>query len=201
MKTFKAKDLRSKEGLGKVPDDRPGWYRWWAPEPALKQLLGEYYTELEPVLTHGEGELEEMRYIYVGVAIKESLRKRLNWHINQKHTFSCVKCGALSTLRQSISSLVGSSQGDKKATDELIDLLVVECHPVMLAIRSDQAKIEIGSTEANEMKRHVLPLNLKSNARNEIIRFKAYLTAQRSGAKMKYLEDKGCIKTNAMGGV
>ena len=197
MKTFKAKELRSKEGLGQVPDDRPGWYRWWAPEPALKQLLGDYYVHLEPVLTRGEGELEGMRYIYVGVAIKESLRKRLNWHVNQKHSPSCVKCGALSTLRQSISSLVGCSQGDKKATVDLIDLLTVECHPVELAIRSDQAKIEIGNTEASEMKRHVLPLNLKSNERREAASFGAHLTAKRNSAKMKYLVENGCIGEGA----
>ena len=139
-----------------------------------------------------------MRYIYVGVAIKESLRKRLNWHINQNHTISCVKCGALSTLRQSISSLVGSSQGDQKATDDLIDLLTVECHPVELTIRSDQAKIGIGSIEASEMSRHVLPLNLKSNERREAASFRAYLTAKRNGAKMKYLEDNGLIRTDTI---
>ena len=193
MNIFRAKELRSKEGLASVSGDQPGWYRWWAPEPALRLLLGKYYDGLEPSLTRGAGELEGYRYIYVGVAIKESLRKRLNWHINQKHSVSSVKCGALSTLRQSISSLVGTSQGDKEATDNLIDMLTVECHPVELAIRSDQAKNEIGRTEASEMSQHVLPLNLKSNERQEVAIFKAYLTDRRNGAKMKYLAGNECV--------
>lgn len=30
-----AKDLRKKEIIEEIPKDKPGWYKWWAPEKAL----------------------------------------------------------------------------------------------------------------------------------------------------------------------
>ena len=196
MNIFKAKDLRCKEGLGKVPDDRPGWYRWWAPELALKYLLGEAYNDILHVLTKGEGELDGLCCIYVGVAIKESLRKRLNWHINQKHADSNIKSGALSTLRQTISSLVGKSQGDERATNDLIDLLTVECFPVDLKIKSDEAKAKIKSIEDQEIDRNALPLNIRGNRRPEVSQFNRDLTDKRKIAKQAHFAGKKLLAEN-----
>jgi hypothetical protein len=179
----KAKELRNPEELRKVPGDRPGWYRWWAPRQALKLLLGDFYDGLVPIMTRGKGELEGLSCIYVGVAINESIRKRLDWHINQKHTPGNIKHGTLSTLRQSISSLVGKSQQDENATNDLIDLLMVEIHPVQLEIKSGEALDKIRLIEDAEIQRDILPLNISKNRRPHIADFKKYLKAKRKKAK------------------
>lgn len=187
MPTISAKSLRDPAQLAQVPDDRPGWYRWWAPEPVLRKLLGSHYQELAPLLTRGQGGTSGLFCIYVGVAIRGSIRARLKWHINQKHTFSAVKHGALSTLRQSIASLVGSSQGDEAATNQLIDLLTVEYYPVDWPIKSDQVKTTIETTERAEMQNHVLPLNIRGNRNPAVASYKKYLKAARKNAKASYL--------------
>ena len=129
---IEAKTLRDKATLERVPNNRPGWYRWWAKETEVKALLNsqflvhKYFDELFTKLHKGSGELQDYYYIYTGVAIKESIRARLNWHINQHHTESAVKHGTLSTLRQTLSSLIAGDQYNESATNDFIDKLVVE---------------------------------------------------------------------------
>jgi len=187
----KARLLRDSKELGKVPNDKPGWYRWWADEMALKNLLGDHFAGLSPGLTKGTGpDLDGLSCLYVGVAIKESIRARLNWHINQKHSRSSVKHVTLSTLRQSIASLVGVDQGDEAATNQLIDLLTVEYHAVDSPIKSPAAKKHIEEMELSEIKTHILPLNIKSNKRPEIAAFKKHLKAARKMAKQEYFKNQ-----------
>ena len=179
----KAWELRNPEELNNIPDDWPGWYRWWAPRQALKLLLGDFYDELVPIMTRGKDELEGLSSIYVGVAINESIRKRLDWHINQKHTPGNIKHGTLSTLRQSISSLVGKSQQDEEATNDLIDLCMVEIHPVQLNIKSGVARKDIRLIEDEIIQGDILPLNISKNHHPQISDFKKYLKAKRKKAK------------------
>ena len=187
MPTVAAKRLRVPAELAKVTCDKPGWYRWWAPRSALKKLLGAQYRAILPKLTKGCGNLKGHRYVYVGVAIKESIRARLNWHVNQKHSFGCIKHGTLSTLRQSISSLVGSSQGDEAATNRIIDQLTVEFFPVNSPIRSIEAKTLTERLERGEMQLHSLPLNIQHNHNPHVAEFKVHLKAARKEAKNMYL--------------
>lgn len=188
MPTTAAHLLRTSTQLAQVPHDQPGWYRWWAPEPALRKLLGPHYHMLAPQLTQGHGDLEGLSCIYVGVAIKESIRSRLNWHVNQKHSFGSIKHGTLSTLRQSISSLVGSSQGDENATNRLINLLSVEYFPIAMPIGSAQAKASIELEERNQMRDCVLPLNIRGNRNPIVASYKKYLKAARKAAKKSFLD-------------
>lgn len=188
MNTIKAKTLRNLNELRLVSKDKPGWYQWWAPDAALKILLRDQFSELYPLLTPGSGALDGFRYIYVGVAIKESIQKRLNWHVNQVHTCSCIKHGTLSTLRQSISSLAGYSQGDEAATNAVIDMLVIAYLPVDLPIRSLEAKRNIEAVEREEMARHILPLNIKNNHQSVLFTFKNLLTAARAASKQRYFQ-------------
>jgi hypothetical protein len=189
MNIIKAIELRNVNELGIVPKDKPGWYQWWAPDVALKILLRDQFSELYPFLTPGSGSLKGFRYIYVGVAIKESIRARLNWHVNQVHTFNCIKHGTLSTLRQSISSLAGHSRGDESATNEIIDMLMVAYFPIDLPMRSPEAKMHIGEVERKEMAKHILPLNIKNNHQSVLLTFKNLLTAARKSAKQRYLQN------------
>lgn len=187
MESVAAIKLRSAGELKIVPNNNPGWYRWWAPVSALKDLLGAHFCELNPLLTKGHGTLANFSYIYVGVAIKESIQARLNWHVNQIHKFGCIKHGTLSTLRQSISSLAGSSQGDEATTNRVMDLLSIEYSPVDMPIRSLEAKKHIEEIERNEMVANLLPLNIQHNHHPAIAEFKKSLKAARKAAKQKYL--------------
>lgn len=182
-----ASTLRTPAGINGVSNSCPGWYRWWAPKEALRQLLGTHFNDLFPHLTQGENQLAGLYYIYVGVAIRESIRARLNWHVNQRHTLSCVRSGTLSTLRQSIASLVGQNQLDENATNALIDQLMIEYFTATDPIKSLRAKAHLVQAEAQELVTHALPLNIKSNHNKHTQRFKQTLKAARSAAKQNAL--------------
>jgi hypothetical protein len=79
----------TKKELEDIPNDRPGW--WWARESEIMALLDskfltqKYFNKLSVKLHKGNGNLNNYYYIYTGIAVKESIRSRLNWHINQPH--------------------------------------------------------------------------------------------------------------------
>lgn len=175
---IEAKQLRSAEYLHTIPNNMPGWYKWWASEQSLKLLLNspyiskKYYSDLLSHLTFKNINGINYYYIYVGVAIKESIRDRLNWHVNQHHTKSSVESGFLSTLRQTISSLVAGNQYDEESTNKLIDTLIIEYYPINMAIKSIKAKEKIERIEKEELANNTLPLNLRDNKNNIV---KSYL--------------------------
>ena len=176
-----AKDLRDKENLQKIPGDKPGWYRWWATEKALEQLLipQKYFERL-----HKRKHADKYLFcIYVGIAVKESIRARLNWHVNQHHTESAVQSGTLSTLRQSISSLVAGDQRNETAANELIDQLTVEYCAMDYPIKSDIAKNEIERIEQNELSKYIYPLNIQGNKNAEIKEYLLELRKKRKSSK------------------
>ncbi len=166
---IEAKELRNIEHLRSIPNNIPGWYKWWAPETTLELLLNspyisqKYFLDLLPHLTTKNINGINYYYIYVGVAIKESIRDRLNWHVNQHHTKSSVESGFLSTLRQTISSLVAGNQYDEESTNKLIDTLIIEYYPVETSIKSLEAKEQIERIEKEELANNALPLNLRDN--------------------------------------
>lgn len=176
---IEAKKIRDIKYLNNIPKNMPGWYKWWAPEKALKKLLDspyisrKYFKDLLPYLTTKNINGNNYYYIYVGIAVNESIRSRLNWHVNQHHTKNNVESKILSTLRQTISSLVAGNQYDEDATNELMDMLIIEYYPVNLAIKSIEAKEKIERIEKEELKNNMIPLNLRDN-KNSIV--KNYLT-------------------------
>ena len=189
---IKAKDVRIKEKRLEIPD-KPGFYKWWAPKKAIKLLLDsqyiedKYLSELLPELEITEFNGTTYYYIYVGIAVKESIRSRLNWHVNQENTGSSIKSGFLSTLRQSISSLLSGDQSDSNATNDLIDMLMIEYETFDLPIRSQEAKKKIEQIENAEIKKHLLPINLRGNKNPKIKKFSRELRTARKRAKAKAL--------------
>lgn len=169
MKKVLARDLRSKENLRKISNNMPGYYKWWAPKESLALLLNSKYLKdkylktLLPHLTTSTYKGKKYYYIYVGIAAKESIQSRLNWHVNQHHTKSSVESGFLSTFRQSISSLVAFNQFDEIVTNEFIDTLLIEYYPINLPIKSNEAKEKIEKLEKTEISNHILPINIKDN--------------------------------------
>jgi len=189
-----AKHLRNKEYLDNVPGDKPGWYRWWAPKEAVEEVLNSPHLEekwfdvIFPHMTGGKGKLENYYCLYVGVAINESIRARLDWHINQTHTKGNVYHGSLSTLRQTISSLLTADQSSETETNHFIDMLQVEFQAMPLPIKSADAKRHIETIENAEIKKILYPLNIKDN-NHEIIRpFRSQLSGLRTLSKEKALE-------------
>lgn len=172
---IEAKKIRDLEYLRSIPNNMPGWYKWWATEATLKLLLNspyisqKYFSDLLPNLTTKNINGINYYYIYVGIAVKESIRDRLNWHVNQHHTKTSVESGFLSTLRQTISSLVAGNQYDEEATNKLIDTLIIEYYPVDMAIKSLKAKEHIEKIEKEELVNNILPLNLRDN-KNDVVK-------------------------------
>lgn len=161
-------ELRLISNLQRIPDDKPGWYRWWGPINALEALLNSPHISkkyLEELLPHLYVRRYDQDYfcIYVGVAINESIRERLNWHINQHHTESVVQNGILSTFRKSVSSLVAGNQYDEKATNTLIDKLMIEYTVMDMPIRDTATKEAIRRIEDNDLDRFVIPINIMGN--------------------------------------
>jgi hypothetical protein len=109
----------------------------------------------------------------------------LDWHINQRHTEGAVQNGTLSTLRQSLSSLVAGDQYNEAATNDFIDKLLIEYFPVEYEIKSTEAKIFLEENERNEMSSHVLILNIKDNKRLEVKDFRKDLSRLRTLSKRR----------------
>ena len=159
---IKAENLRSTTVLQTLPKS-PGYYKWWAEKRELDVILNALNANT-PEIVNALEKQGDLYCVYVGIAVKESLLKRLDWHVNDKHTASKVKNGTLSTLRQSISSIVARNQYDKKATDEFIDKLYVEWFESKNAVKSEAAKEEIESIEKNLINGTSLrPLNIRDN--------------------------------------
>jgi hypothetical protein len=145
-----SKNLRNNGDALSIIPDLPGYYKWWAPGSIVKKLLGDFYEQLLPHLTQGQEEFGGYCYIYVGIATK-SLRERLDWHVNQKHSLSAIKSGFLSTFRASISSLISGDQSDTDETNDIINEMLVEY----------EISEDFKEMERMEMKKHQLPLNIQ----------------------------------------
>ena len=158
---IKAITLRNKEQLRNI-SSLPGYYKWWVSKTELDVILKALnvsFSEIEKAL-----ELkDELFCVYVGIAAKESVRKRLNWHINDRHTESRVINGTLSTLRQSIASIVSRNQFDKTTTDLFIDKMYVEWFYISTPIKSEATKRELHLIETNLMSEYLRILNIQGN--------------------------------------
>ena len=189
MIIVEAKKLRIPKYLHQIPNDKPGWYRWWAPAEALEQLLDSQYISKKHMkkmlpLLYKQNYCGELYYcIYTGIATKGSIRARLDWHINQHHTENAVRSGTLSTLRQTISSLIAGNQYDELATNELIDMLLVEYCAMDYQIKSAEAVSVIEQIENDEQSKYILPLNIKGNHHSVAQPFLYELRAARKRSK------------------
>ena len=143
--------------------DKPGVYQWWASKSDLLtilQALGMQFSDVQNDLEEQDG----YYCVYVGIAWRESLRSRLNWHINQKNTISSVKSKFLSTLRQSIAAVLGVPMTDTDAVNDFMDRLQVSYGEMDFAIRSQDAKQAAHGWERNKFNSGKLYiLNIQGN--------------------------------------
>ena len=158
----RAKNLRSKEELKKVPTGI-GYYKWYATVDDLKLLLYKLGITFESVPAE-QWDVENGLYcIYLGIA-PTSLRKRLNWHVNDKHTLSTVRSGGLSTLRQSLSAVLFSDESNEEGTNDFIDRLTIHYyHYDNLGAKSKENKGFIEKEETRLINEH---LNILNDAKN-----------------------------------
>lgn len=177
--------LRNQEELKKI-SSKPGYYKWWISKTELDLILkafGVSFSEIENSLEKKDG----LFCVYVGIAAKESVRSRLNWHINDPHTESRVENGTLSTLRQTIASIVSHNQYDKAATDSFIDKMFVEYFYIDSPIKSETTKKELQTIETNLMYEYLRILNIKDNHHPLSTSIKTKLKELRKEAKQVQL--------------
>lgn len=82
----------------------PGHYFLWVEENEANKQLSKLSTakfNLRKMKINGGD------YVCVYVGIASSLKERLKWHICQSHTPASIKSGRISTLRKTISALLG----------------------------------------------------------------------------------------------
>lgn len=183
-KIKEAKLLRDKVNLNEISNDKPGYYKWWAKEEDIIELFKGLKFDFLDYKNFIE-KRNNWYCIYVGVAIKESIRDRINWHINDKHTESAVRSGWLSTLRKSIASIIAKNQYDKETTNDFIDKLKVEYFEIDFSIKSEEAKKEIGVIENNLINKYLRLLNIKDNYHNKATDIKKELRRLRKEAKKR----------------
>lgn len=181
-----AKDLRKKENLEMISCEKPGYYKWWASYEHLQILLNNLDCNFDIVEKFIEKK-DNLYCIYAGVAIKESIQDRLNWHINDKHTPQRVINGFLSTFRKSLSSVICRNQFNKEKTNEFIDGLYVEYFEVDLPIKSDSAKHTIHQIEKDILAKNLLILNIQENHHPMSQNIKKKLKQLRKESKQQHL--------------
>lgn len=153
-----AKQLREKIDI----ENKPGYYKWWAQKEEFDILLEKLDINIDDI--KNSLEIKANLYcIYVGIAVNESVGDRLNWHINDKHSFSKIKFKTLSTLRQTISSIISNNQADEKGTNEFIDKLKVEYFLFDYPIKSDEAEYKLNTIEKDLLQKNLYILNIRDN--------------------------------------
>lgn len=155
------KSLRN--NIQKLPD-KPGVYAWWARENELQIILNSLDLQYV-VVKHSLEELDGYYCVYVGIAARESVKSRLNWHINQQNTISSVKSGFLSTLRQSLAGILNVPMTDTVAVNAFMDELYVSYRGFECPVKSDQAKQEAHDWENAKLKSgNLYVLNIQGNS-------------------------------------
>jgi len=188
-----AKKLRTPAVMQKVPDC-PGYYKWWAKKEELDTVLGALGIKFSNVSASLEKKGDYF-CLYVGIA-GQSLRQRVDWHLNDPHTVQRVHCKVLSTLRQTVSSLIAKNQYFKKATDDFLDKLCFEWFPLDSKIPTDDTKGRLHGIERNVMTEHFYPLNIQDNSHPLAKDVTKTLSDLRSKARFEVADEKAEPKTD-----
>ena len=190
---IQAKKLRTPAVMQKVPDC-PGYYKWWAKKEELDTVLKALGVKFSDVSASLEKKGDYF-CLYVGIAA-QSLRKRVNWHLNDTHTVQRVNSKVLSTLRQTVSSLIAKNQYFKKATDDFLDKLCFEWFPLDTEVPTDETKGELHGIERKIMSEHFYPLNIQDNGHPLAKDVTKTLSDLRNKARFEVTDEKADEKTD-----
>ena len=104
----------------------PGIYCWWFKREAAQNLLAKLPLTQKELAKIQEREIEGESYLALYFGISRDMLARAKWHILQKHSPSAVKHGTLSTLRQTLSALLGVDMS--KSKDTVNDFIDSNCY-------------------------------------------------------------------------
>ena len=107
-------------------EKQPGVYRWWFKEKAAQTLLENLPLIQEELAKIQTQEIEGESYLALYFGISKDMLARAKWHTLQKHSPSAVKRGTLSTLRQTISALLGKDMS--KSRDKVNEFMDDNCY-------------------------------------------------------------------------
>lgn len=153
----KASELRiAVKGRNSLITRDPGIYRWWFDEEGAKAI-----TRALPDVDFNsvqKRDIDGRVYYALYFGIAKSLRQRLNWHLNQRHSPSTVKKGFLSTLRQTLSALLGIPESETQQT--VNDFQDRHCYVEFEQTSSRETAEDI---ERDELSEKYYPLNIQGN--------------------------------------
>ena len=143
--------------------DCPGTYRWWFHESCLKQLGLSHIDSQKLLSTTFQG--KRYHALFFGIAAKETIRQRLHWHINQKHTQSSFKSGYISTLRLTLCALLlnPASKPTLKQSEDVVNGYMDKYCVVEWCSYHNNAEDQIRADEKAELRSYWYPLNIQGN--------------------------------------
>lgn len=136
-------------------DHCPGVYRWWFSECSTKLLMGKLqFAEFDRLQ---KCEVEGKLYYALYFGVSRNLYKRVEWHVCQKHSLSSVKYGTLSTLRQTLSAMLGIDMSKSESQ--------VNCFMDDNCLWEWKYTDNFKSIESEELsnEEYVYPLNIQEN--------------------------------------
>lgn len=176
--TFKNKkkvsEIRSsKDGIGKDV----GIYCWWFRDDCVETLLKRVFREVDFERLQKAKEqhkvIDGVKYtaLYIGIAAgKNGVLGRFKWHIEQKHTVSNVTRGYLSTLRRTLSALLGfkllksGTEVNLKSQEKLNTFINENC-VLEWSYYPGKTKKELETKENKNINAGYFPLNIQGNGR------------------------------------
>ncbi len=135
---------------------RSGIYKWWFRGTAIDSLLTPLGNVNKEQLLHKK--INNVGYYALYFGIAKSCRERLAWHIGQHHNPSSVKSGYLSTLRQTLSALLGCNM--TKSEKEVNEFMDDNCY---LEWEYTNNREEAHIIESSELCNNYYPLNIQGN--------------------------------------
>lgn len=138
---------------------KPGVYKWWFPKEEAVKLLCPLKLPKQLIDQIQKENIEGGEYwcLYFGIA--KDLIERAKWHIAMHHSPSSVKSGYLSTLRQTLSALLGMDMSiSEHAVNALLDKCYWEWCPTGSRPAAEKEETEqLGNNDV------FYPLNLQKN--------------------------------------
>lgn len=135
-------------------DEKPGYYTWWFDKTGTVLLL-----KALPAIDMSKIQEKDAYFaLYFGIA--NNCRERINWHINQKHRVSAVKSGYLSTLRKTLSALLGK---DMTQSEEAVNQFMDAHCQWTCEYTLSRKDAEDRETEELTHKPYLYPLNIQKN--------------------------------------
>lgn len=99
-----------------IEPKRGGVYCWWFKREVAQTILAKLPLTQEELAKIQARKIEDESYLALYFGISKDMLARAKWHTLQKHSPSAVKHGTLSTLRQTISALLGEDMSQSEGT-------------------------------------------------------------------------------------